>query len=115
MLTMDAASSYMLTSYSMCDTNGIFLGVNDINHSATLVDIFNSDLYRNANMAILGSSGSGKTFTTQCMSERLRLKQYQVFCIIPKKGVEFKPCCDAVGGQYIIVSGGSYQSHKMKI
>ena len=63
MLTMDAASSYMLTSYSMCDTNGIFLGVNDINHSATLVDIFNSDLYRNANMAILGSSGSGKTFT----------------------------------------------------
>ena len=108
MLTMDAASSYMLTSYSMCDTNGIFLGVNDINHSATLVDIFNSDLYRNANMAILGSSGSGKTFTTQCMSERLRLKQYQVFCIIPKKGVEFKPCCDAVGGQYIIVSGGSY-------
>ena len=60
--------------YSMCDTNGIFLGVNDINHSATLVDIFNSDLYRNANMAILGSSGSGKTFTTQCMSEKMCIR-----------------------------------------
>ncbi|MCC8139761.1 MAG: hypothetical protein LIO67_05610 [Lachnospiraceae bacterium] len=107
MLTTDAASSYLFTSYSMCDSNGIFLGVNEINQSCTIVDNFNSELYRNGNIAILGSSGAGKTFTMQCMSLRFRLKQYQVFAIIPKKGVEFKPACDAVGGQYVIVSGAS--------
>lgn len=106
-LTLDAASSYIYTSYSMCDSNGIFLGVNEQNNTPTLIDLFNTDLYRNANIAILGSSGAGKTFTTQCISLRLRLKQYAVYCIIPKKGIEFKPACDAVGGQYMIISGAS--------
>ena len=52
----------------MCDDNGILLGVNKYNSSLIIVDIFNSAVYKNANMAILGTSGAGKTFTMQLLS-----------------------------------------------
>ncbi len=40
----------------MCDDNGILLGVNKHNNSLIIVDIFNSRVYKNANMALLGTS-----------------------------------------------------------
>ena len=57
----------------MCDDNGILLGVNKYNSSLIIVDIFNSAVYKNANMSILGTSGAGKTFTMQLMALRMRL------------------------------------------
>lgn len=60
MLTSAAASCYPFTSYEMSDENGILLGVNKHNNSLVIVDIFNSRVYKNANMAILGTSGAGK-------------------------------------------------------
>ena len=39
----------------MCDDNGILLGVNKYNSSLIIVDMFNSAIYKNANMAILGT------------------------------------------------------------
>lgn len=62
-LTSSVASCYPFTSFEMCDDNGILLGVNKHNNSLIIVDIFNSKVYKNANMAILGTSGAGKTFT----------------------------------------------------
>lgn len=56
LLTGGAASCYPFTSYEMCDDNGILLGVNKYNSSLIIVDIFNSAVYKNANMAILGTS-----------------------------------------------------------
>lgn len=60
LLTGGAASCYPFTSYEMCDDNGILLGVNKYNSSLIIVDIFNSAVYKNANMSILGTSGAGK-------------------------------------------------------
>ena len=57
LLTGGAASCYPFTSFEMCDDNGILLGVNKYNSSLIIVDIFNSAIYKNANMAILGTSG----------------------------------------------------------
>ena len=71
-LTLGAASCYPFTSYEMCDNNGILLGVNKHNNSLIIVDIFDSRIYKNANMAILGTSGAGKTFTMQRMALRMR-------------------------------------------
>ena len=51
-LTLGAASCYPFTSYEMCDNNGILLGVNKHNNSLIIVDIFDSRIYKNANMAI---------------------------------------------------------------
>ena len=107
LLTGGAASCYPFTSYEMCDDNGILLGVNRYNSSLIIVDIFNSAVYKNANMAILGTSGAGKTFTMQLMALRMRRKGIPIFIIAPLKGHEFHRACANVGGEFIQVSPAS--------
>ena len=106
-LTTGAASCYPFTSYEMCDDNGILLGVNKHNNSLIIVDIFDSRIYKNANIAILGTSGSGKTFTMQLMALRMRRKGIQVFIVAPLKGHEFHRACSNIGGQFISISPAS--------
>ena len=91
----------------MCDDNGILLGVNKHNNSLIIVDIFDSRVYKNANIAILGTSGAGKTFTLQLMALRMRRKGIQVFIIAPLKGHEFHRACSNIGGQFISISPAS--------
>jgi len=107
LLTGGAASCYPFTSYEMCDDNGILLGVNKYNSSLIIVDIFNSAVYKNANMAILGTSGAGKTFILQLMALRMRRKGIPVYIIAPLKGHEFHRACANVGGEFIQISPAS--------
>lgn len=72
-LTSTAASFYPFVSFELCDTNGVLLGVNKYNNSLVSLDNFNTRIYKNANMAILGTSGAGKTFTMQLIARRMRL------------------------------------------
>ena len=106
-LTLGAASCYPFTSYEMCDNNGILLGVNKHNNSLIIVDIFDTQVYKNANMAILGTSGAGKTFTMQLMATRMRRKGIQVFILAPLKGHEFHRACSNIGGEFIQISPAS--------
>lgn len=106
-LTGSVAGCYPFTSFEMCDDNGILLGVNKHNNSLIIVDIFNSRVYKNANMAILGTSGAGKTFTMQLMALRMRRKNIQVFIIAPLKGHEFHRACSNIGGEFIQISPAS--------
>lgn len=106
-LTVGAASCYPFTAYELSDDNGILLGVNKFNNSLVIVDIFNSAVYRNANIAIVGTSGAGKTFTMQLMALRMRRKGIQVFVIAPLKGHEFLRACKNTGGEFIQISPAS--------
>lgn len=106
-LTLGAASCYPFTSYEMCDDNGILLGVNKHNNSLIIVDIFDSRAYKNANIAILGTSGAGKSFTMQLMATRMRRKGIQVFIVAPLKGHEFHRACSNIGGEFIQISPAS--------
>ena len=106
-LTSDVASVYPFTSYTMCDNDGILLGTNNENQSLVMLNNFNSAVYSNANMSLMGASGKGKTFALQCIALRMRMRGVQVFTIAPLKGHEFKRACLAVGGQYIKISAGS--------
>ena len=106
-LTRGAASCYPFVSFEMCDDNGILLGVNKFNNSLTIVDIFNSMVYKNANISILGTSGAGKTFLMQLMALRMRRKGIQVFIVAPLKGHEFYRACQNIGGEFIQVSPAS--------
>ena len=106
-LTLGAASCYPFTSYEMCDNNGILLGVNKHNNSLIIVDIFDFRIYKNTNMAILGTSGAGKTFTMQLMALRMRRKGIQVFIVAPLKGHEFHRACTNIGGEFIQISPAS--------
>ncbi len=106
-LTGGAASCYPFTAYELSDDNGILLGVNKYNNSLVIVDIFNSAVYKNANIAIMGTSGAGKTFTLQLMALRMRRKGTQVFIIAPLKGHEFLRACRNTGGEFIQISPAS--------
>lgn len=105
--TSGAASTYMFTAFEMSDDNGILLGVNQHNSSLCIIDIFNSKVYKNANLCILGTSGSGKTFTEQLMALRMRMRGIQVFILAPLKGHEFRRAAVNIGGVYIKISAGS--------
>ena len=107
-LTTGLASCYPFTSFEICDDNGILLGVNKHNNSLVIVDIFNSKIYKNANISILGTSGAGKTFTMQLMALRMRRKNIQVFILAPLKGHEFHRACKNIGGEFIQISPASY-------
>lgn len=106
-LTATAASTYMFTSFEMCDDSGILLGVNEYNNTLCIIDLFNAKLYKNANMTIIGTSGAGKTFTEQLMALRMRMRGIQCFIIAPLKGHEFKRACHNIGGEFIKISSGS--------
>lgn len=106
-LTSGVAACYPFTAYEMSDKDGIMMGVNKANNSLVIVDIFNSALYKNANIAILGTSGAGKTFTMQLMALRMRRKNIQVFIIAPDKGHEFARACNNIGGAFIQISPAS--------
>lgn len=108
-MTTDAASTYMFTSFEMSDDNGILLGINQFNSSLCILDIFNSRVYKNANMCILGTSGAGKTFTIQLMALRMRMRGIQSFIIAPLKGHEFRRACNNIGGKYVKINAGSPQ------
>ena len=58
-------------------------------------------------MAILGTSGAGKTFTMQLMALRMREKNMQVFILAPLKGHEFRRACNNIGGEFIQISPAS--------
>lgn len=106
-LTSGVAACYPFSSYEMCDKDGILMGVNKANSSMVIVDIFNSQIYKNANITILGTSGAGKTFLMQLMALRMRRKNIQVFIIAPDKGHEFARACHNIGGEFIKISPAS--------
>lgn len=106
-LTSSLASAYPFVSYEMLDEDGILLGINHDNESLVFINNFDTKKYSNANIAIMGSSGAGKSYTLQCMALRMREKQIQVFIIAPLKGMEFERACRAVGGTFIRIAPGS--------
>lgn len=106
-LTSSASSTYMFTSFQMCDDSGVLLGINAYNNSLCIVDIFNTKLYKNANIVIIGTSGAGKTFTMSLMALRMRMKGIPCYIIAPLKGFEFKRGCLQIGGQYVKIYPGS--------
>jgi hypothetical protein len=106
-LTSGAASAYMFTSFEMSDDNGVLLGINRHNNSLCVIDLFNTKINKNANVTLLGTSGSGKTFTMQTMALRMRMRGIQCYILAPLKGHEFKRACGAIGGEYIKISPGS--------
>lgn len=106
-LTSSVAASFPFASYELSDKNGIFLGLNMYNKSPAFLDFYNDYKYINGNLWVGGSSGAGKSFTLQCIGGRLRQQGRQVIYIVPKKGHEFRPMCEQIGGQFIRLSPSS--------
>lgn len=108
MMTEGAASLYPFLSFELQDPHGIMMGTNARNNSLVSIDLFDTSRHVNANVAIMGKSGYGKTFTAQLFAVRERLQGIQVFIITPLKGREdYKRTCDKIQGQYLTMGPGT--------
>lgn len=105
--TSGLASMYPFTSFELSDEDGIMLGINRKNCSMCFINNFDTKKYKNANMVIMGATGSGKTFTMSCMAMRYRMIGIPCWIIAPVKGEEYAPACHAIGGEYVKISPDS--------
>lgn len=106
-LTTGVAAAFPFVSYEHSDRNGIFLGLNLYNKSPVFLDPYDDYKYTNGNWWIGGNSGAGKSVTLQCLAGCLREQGKRVVCVIPKKGHEFRPNCEQLGGLYLRLSPSS--------
>lgn len=100
-LTSGVAASFPFASFELSDSRGIFLGLNLYNRSPVFIDLYDDYKYTNGNFCAFGSTGAGKSILLQCVGKRFREQQRKVICIVPEKGHEYRPLCEAVGGQFI--------------
>ena len=84
-LTTGLLSTYPFISTSIFDENGIFIGRNIYNNSLIFIDRYNTNKYKNANMCIFGTSGSGKSFYTKLLILRYRLLGIEQYVIDPER------------------------------
>lgn len=106
-LTSGVAAAFPFASYELSDHNGIFLGLNLYNRSPVFLDPYDDYKYTNGNWWIGGTTGAGKTVTLQCLGGRLRQQGKRVIIIVPKKGHEFRPLCEKLGGLFLRMSPSS--------
>jgi type IV secretory pathway VirB4 component len=89
-------STYPFISSNLCDENGIFIGTNIYNNSMILIDRFNKEKYKNANMCIFGTSGAGKSFYTKLLILRYRILGLEQYIIDPER--EYTKIADSLDG-----------------
>ena len=104
-LTTGLLSTYPFISASIFDENGIFIGRNIYNNSLIFIDRYNTNKYKNANMCIFGTSGSGKSFYTKLLILRYRLLGIEQYVIDPER--EYTEICKNLKGTEIKIGPSS--------
>ena len=84
-LTTGLTCTYPFISSSIFDEHGIFYGTNIYNDSLVFIDRYNESKYKNANMCIFGTSGSGKSFFTKLQIIRYSLLGIEQYVIDPDR------------------------------
>lgn len=116
MTNSSIASLYCFTSYEMFDPKGFCVGKTVTNNTLFSFNNFDSKKYPNQHMFIVGTSGSGKTFTTNMITSRMRMggdngkngspKGVRLVYILPLKGHEYRRCVESLGGEFISLRPG---------
>ena len=100
--TTSLATTFPFTSAELSSDTGVLYGINPQNESFIIFDRFSLENY---NMTIFATSGAGKSFFVKLESVRSLMLGSDVIIIDPE--AEYKPLCDAVGGEYISFSFNS--------
>lgn len=98
-LTSGIISTYPFLSNELCDSGGVLIGRNALNNSIVMVDRFDTTKYKNANMCVIGASGSGKSYFIKLMIARNRLLNIEQYIIDPDR--EYTSICKELGGTLI--------------
>lgn len=98
------AAAFPFVASGINDGNGIMLG-RDRDGGLVLIDIWRKGGDRhNSNIAILGKSGSGKSFTAKMLLLREYMLGARIIIIDPER--EYKQMCKMLGGSWVNVAGG---------
>ncbi|MBQ7410118.1 MAG: ATP-binding protein [Clostridia bacterium] len=95
-LTNGLIATYPFISSNICDENGVFIGTNIYNNSIILVDRFNKEKYKNANMCVFGTSGAGKSFYIKLLILRYRIFGLEQYIIDPER--EYNKIAESLEG-----------------
>ena len=98
-LSNSLVATYPFISSNIFDEKGIFIGTNIYNNSIILIDRFNKEKYKNANMCVFGTSGAGKSFYIKTIILRYRLLGISQYVIDPER--EYDKVCKELGGTLI--------------
>ena len=98
-LTSGLVATYPFLSNELCDENGIIIGINESNNSLVMIDRFETTKYKNANMCVIGTSGSGKSYFVKLMIARNRYLNINQYIIDPDR--EYIELCKKLGGTLI--------------
>ncbi len=99
MNTEPLSSIFPFVSFDLSSNEGILYGINQHNNSLILFDRFSLE---NANFAIFGKAGSGKSFASKLEILRSLMTGVEVITVDPENEYEF--LSDAVGGSYLNMS-----------
>ncbi len=105
MVNTEAAALFIpFEAQEMNEAHGLYYGVNSTSHNLI---VLNRTEAQNANGLIIGKSGSGKSFAAKMEMSQAFLKSEgnEIFVIDPQ--AEYKPLCEALGGQVIRIAPGS--------
>lgn len=102
--TESLSTCFPLVSAELTNTEGvpILYGINQINNSLVMFDRFKLNSY---NSVTLATSGAGKSYFVKLEAIRHYLMGTKVIVIDPQN--EYKGITDALGGQFINLSGNS--------
>lgn len=115
-LSSSMAATYNMTAFELYNEEGVVIGSNLRNDSICCLNNFDTQIFSNANMLLIGASGSGKTFTECLMSGRMRLTGMRTFFVLPIKGYEYANAIKAVGGEMVrLYPGGQNCINIMQI
>ena len=104
-LTSGLIATYPFISSSIFDDDGIYVGNNLNNDSLVFINRFNSEKYKNANMCVFGTSGSGKSFYTKLLILRYRCIGLEQYVIDPDR--EYGNLCNYLNGTILKIGPNS--------
>jgi type IV secretory pathway VirB4 component len=102
--TTSLATMIPFTSSHLSMERGILYGISVHNNSLVIFDPFSREL-ENANKVVFAKSGAGKSYACKVEALRALMLGVEYYVIDPED--EYRRVCDAVGGQYIRLSGSS--------
>ena len=104
-LTTGLTGTYPFISTTIFDEKGIFYGTNIYNESLVFIDRYDETKYKNANMCIFGTSGSGKSFFTKLQIIRYSLLEIEQYIIDPDR--EYGKIAKELDGTIITIGASS--------
>ena len=103
-LSEGLCATYPFISNELFDKNGVLVGVNDVDKSLIMIDRFDTKKYKNSNMCVIGTSGSGKSYFTKLMILRNRYLNISQYVIDPER--EYLKICRNLNGSLINFEDG---------